>query len=576
MRKNSEPLKIFLNKKKSSNSFNEKDNNKQSQKTVKLKINKNQQKGGRDDIISNAYKNVIKVIENLLDNINDEKKDGKSNLHYINETTQRLRKASINKKPIQKNISYTPEKAVSSIKKLFKKNSVNKKPIYKLNSVNIIKRKSQNENVTDDLNSSISLGKKTKKLLMKRPSNKNYLQLKNSFFMPKNKLNEKWISTKKLISDEKNKIENEAFFFAKKNKSNFERSMDFNNNRNNNSSISLLLGNGNGFIPQQKTKNFYFSSIKNDSEKKIKSHFKSNIINTSGIKKSSNQKVNKSPFENLQKSINIDTKTIKQKLYEYENNELTHQINQMPDDYILKSKKRNQRQKSLTPFDIGLKNIICLKPIKSNYENNMKQFYKEKKYRFLLIKGHVYDSLDDDEESDEEDIDNCYLEPNHKFLYILDSITFISSIIMIIYFPICLAKRKIYCKYLNKEEIIFYSIDIIYIIDLIVNFYRSYYNYNEILIKKNLLICIHYFKTWLLIDLISAIPLYTIIKSNETKCFLGNIYKDYKLNNNGLHSNHYNTNLQNMHFLLTLLKTLKSIKTFNHNLAAKKIKKKNA
>ena len=145
---------------------------------------------------------------------------------------------------------------------------------------------------------------------------------------------------------------------------------------------------------------------------------------------------------------------------------------------------------------------------------------------------------------------------------------------MLIYFPICLAKRKIYCKYFNKEEIIFYSIDIIYIIDLIVNFYRSYYNYNEILIKKNLLICIHYFKTWLLIDLISAIPLYTIIKSNETKCFLGNIYKDYKLNNNGLHSNHYNTNLQNMHFLLTLLKTLKSIKTFNHNLAAKKVKKK--
>ncbi len=55
---------------------------------------------------------------------------------------------------------------------------------------------------------------------------------------------------------------------------------------------------------------------------------------------------------------------------------------------------------------------------------------------------------------------------------------------MMIYFPICLAKRKFFCKNFNKDEFIFYSIDIIYIIDLIINFYRSYYNYNEILIKK--------------------------------------------------------------------------------------------
>ena len=571
MRKNSEPLKFFLNIKQSSSLSNEPTNDKQSQKTVKNKINQNEQKVERDDLISNAYKNVIKVIENLLGNINDEKTDGKSNLQYINQASQRLRKASVNKKRIQKNISYTPEKFKSSFKKLLKKNSINKKPIYKLKSVNIIKRKKRNENVTDALN----LVKKKKNLLLKKPSNKSNLQVKNSFFTPKNKLNEKWTSSKKTIFDE-NKSENEASFFSKKNKSNFEGSILFNSNKSNNSnnsSFSLFLENGS---PKQQSKNLYINNInniKNNSQKKIKSYFKSNIINKSGIKKSSSKSINVSPFENLQKSINIDTATIKQKLYEYENNELTHQINQMPDDYILKCKKRNQRKKGFTPFDFCLKSIINLKPIKSNYENNMVKFYKENKFRFLLSKGHVYDSLDDDEESDEEDIDICYLKPNHKFLYILDSITFISSIIMLIYFPICLAKRKFYCRYLNKDEIIFYSIDAIYIIDLIVNFYRSYYDYNEILIKKTILICIHYFKTWLLIDLISAIPLYTIIKSNETKCFLGNIYNDNKLSNNGLHSNHYNTNIQNIHYLLTLLKTFKSIKTFKHNLAVKKIKK---
>jgi len=203
----------------------------------------------------------------------------------------------------------------------------------------------------------------------------------------------------------------------------------------------------------------------------------------------------------------------------------------------------------------------------------MKQFHKENKYRTLLNKGHVYDSLDDDEESDEEDINIWYLEPDSIILYILDSITFISSLIIMIYFPICLAKRKFFCQYLNKEEFIFYSIDMIYIVDLIINFYRSYYNYNEILIKKNILICIHYFKTWLLLDLISAIPFYSIIKANEAKCIGDNVYKDYKLNNNGKHSNYYNTNIQNVHYLITFLKILKSIKTFKYNLAAKKIKK---
>ena len=155
----------------------------------------------------------------------------------------------------------------------------------------------------------------------------------------------------------------------------------------------------------------------------------------------------------------------------------------------------------------------------------------------------------------------------------MDSITFISSLLILFYFPICLAKTKFFCQSLNREEFIFYSIDIIYILDLIINFYRSYYKYNEVLIKKNILIFIHYFKTWLLIDLISAIPLYSIIKSNEAKCLRGNVYKDYALNNSGKHSNYYNTNIQNLHYLITFLKTLKSIKALKHNLAAKKIKK---
>jgi len=198
MRKNNEPLKLFLTKNHSSTSNKEKENHRQSQKSLIIKINKNEQKGGKDDLIANAYKKVIKVIENLLGNINDEKRDSKSNLKYINETSQRLRKASVNKNPIQKNISYTPEKQVSSFNKLFKGNSFIKKPIYKLNSINIIKRKNKNENVNNTLNSSINLIKRKNKFSLLNPITKNNLQVKNSFFKAKNKLNKKLVIHKKI------------------------------------------------------------------------------------------------------------------------------------------------------------------------------------------------------------------------------------------------------------------------------------------------------------------------------------------------------------------------------------------
>ena len=197
----------------------------------------------------------------------------------------------------------------------------------------------------------------------------------------------------------------------------------------------------------------------------------------------------------------------------------------------------------------------------------MGQFYKENNYRKLLNKGHVYDSLDDDEESDEEDINIFYIEPNNKFLYILDSITFISSLIMLIYFPVSLSKQNFFCDYIkSKDTLLFHTIDFIYIFDLIINFYRSYYDYNDFLIKKNSKIFIHYLKTWLLLDLISAIPFYTIIKVTETKCLGNNIYYDYKLNNNGKHSYHYNININNLHYFFTFAKVIKTFKVFKHNI----------
>jgi len=90
MRKNSEPIKPPTVRTQRSGSSNNRDNykKKQTHKTANIKHikkleTKKEEKGGQDELISNAYKNVINVIANLLDNIKEEKANGKSNLKYI-------------------------------------------------------------------------------------------------------------------------------------------------------------------------------------------------------------------------------------------------------------------------------------------------------------------------------------------------------------------------------------------------------------------------------------------------------------------------------------------------------------
>ena len=77
---------------------------------------------------------------------------------------------------------------------------------------------------------------------------------------------------------------------------------------------------------------------------------------------------------------------------------------------------------------------------------NIGQYYKENNFRNLMEKGHLYDSLDDEEEYDEEDIDNCCVDQNYEILHIIDGIIFASSLIILLYFPIYLAKKKFFFK----------------------------------------------------------------------------------------------------------------------------------
>ena len=564
---------------------NEKLRYKQSKNSINQdKIDKEKEiiRENRKEMQSNAYKNIITVISNILDNIEEQKINGKSNLLYVQESSRNKKKPQINKKPAKKldsytspeikyNLNYTSTKNCNKNKTSTKK-SIDKS-IDKLNnkkpSLELINMRNKNKTCVKnfesfDTHSSINIESdiKKEKIKEKEKAYKSLLKwssektIKSNFFKPKNRLKTKNISNKFLLSDYKSNI----------------------NDCSGNNASSMADSSGISIKPPIPILPSNKSNIKlKERSSYQESKFRSSVTNKSEIKVDNNNKSDLfSPFNTIRQKVKMSTKSIQQTLYEYENNEITHEINHLPDDNILMKKKRNQRKrKNEFILEEKIKNIIDLKPLRNNYIKNMGQFYKENNYRKLLNKGHVYDSLDDDEESDEEDINIFYIEPNNKFLYILDSITFISSLIMLIYFPVSLSKQNFFCDYIkSKDTLLFHTIDFIYIFDLIINFYRSYYDYNDFLIKKNSKIFIHYLKTWLLLDLISAIPFYTIIKVTETKCLGNNIYYDYKLNNNGKHSYHYNININNLHYFFTFAKVIKTFKVFKHNISVKIMKKK--
>ena len=124
------------------NNENKMNYNGKSQKSLNVSFNRSfeNREGKKGEQLSNAYNNVINVIANLLENIEDEMANGKSNLKYINETNIKQRKQRmLNKKPVAKMISYTPQKAGFSLNNNKASNKSIKKKVISLKSLDIKK-----------------------------------------------------------------------------------------------------------------------------------------------------------------------------------------------------------------------------------------------------------------------------------------------------------------------------------------------------------------------------------------------------------------------------------------------------
>ena len=219
------------------------------------------------------------------------------------------------------------------------------------------------------------------------------------------------------------------------------------------------------------------------------------------------------------------------------------------------------------PDELNVENQNTLNTKKSTFEellsvNSIKRkntIYYEK-YRVLTHKANVYDSLDDEEFDDQEEINNLYIDPNSTFSISFDSILFVMSILSLFHVPFYLAMEKNFCRNKNINLTFFINIliELINIIDLFFGFFRAFYNWDEQLINKNKIIIRKYLSGWFLFDLLASVPVYLITKIYEPIC-----------NGKELNSNFYNIILNKPQYLFMSNRLFKTLKVFNYNQAWK-------
>ena len=254
-----------------------------------------------------------------------------------------------------------------------------------------------------------------------------------------------------------------------------------------------------------------------------------------------------------------------EELKNLENNEVTQIINNLPQTKLEKNKYSQLARKSLAYIlDINVLNNSEqkeLNPLTSRIENLdlIPDDRFQKKYRNLYLCKNLYDSLDDEEMADEEKIYRFYISTNSLTVFVLDFFVLISSFIELYYLPIYISLHiSSYAVYYNViSSFIFYIIDFIYVIDLITGFFRAYYNFEEILIKRNVDICINYLTGWFFLDLIEAIPFFTLLDKNMQKSITST--------NNLRHYYSFDFGLNNDFFAFTFLKAFKIFKIFTQN-----------
>ena len=159
--------------------------------------------------------------------------------------------------------------------------------------------------------------------------------------------------------------------------------------------------------------------------------------------------------------------------------------------------------------------------------------------------NNLYDSSGEDESDKEKEQSNYGISPRSLFIKIFDFFLLCSSWFYLFYMPYRLAKTKMI---INEDEYaILFMIDfseIIFALDLILGFFRWFYNNESKLENNGYMIVKNYLSNNFVFDFIMAIPFYTILRFQKT-IELG-----------------YNAMYNEQFFLLKILMCLKAFKIF--------------
>ena len=192
-------------------------------------------------------------------------------------------------------------------------------------------------------------------------------------------------------------------------------------------------------------------------------------------------------------------------------------------------------------------------PKKNNMKNNMtykKKFTRKytiskRKFRKLLKKKLIYDSFDSEEE---DELEGIFFSPDNYFIIFIDLLVALSSLFSMIYTPYYISNIKSFCIKQPKIFMYIYNfIDILYIVDLILGFFRGHQNFEFQIIKNNKEIVKHYLFTQFFLDLLEAIPFFSYISDKCDKFSINN-YESY--------------NIKGTHLLLILCCYIKILKFF--------------
>ena len=272
-----------------------------------------------------------------------------------------------------------------------------------------------------------------------------------------------------------------------------------------NNKLGFVSHFGKGLFKQAKNiSNENLKLINPNNNKEILNSNISNTINFTNIKsnKSINIDINSSydSSEENKKNLKIVEKEIKNRLIDMST--------------IIQNRSFNidHRKKDLDIFSIEEEKSFKKK--KRRKKIGKKKKNKDiNKYRKIIIKPPIFDSLDEDEEAqDNEDDDSFYIHPESNFIFTLDIFVLISTLICFIYTPIQIAFSRCFCI---EESLfiknIFVFIDIIFIFDFFINFFRAFYNYEYKLIKNIKKIIKDYFSGHIYFDFLESIPFNLLI-----------------------------------------------------------------